>query len=406
MKTKITFIILLMSCFCFAQNGINYKAVIKDNLGNVVANQNIDIQFKILKGISQTNVYQETHSPTTDANGMVIVNIGEGTTSDIFTDIDWASDDHFLNVQVDIGSGLVDLGTTQFMGVPYAMTALDNVWKKSGSFIYNENENVAIGTNNSPLGKMEIRHNSTISSPQITLYEDELDYARLGFRNSEGSNYWHVAATLNTDVNFDRLNFYNSRAGDVMSLIGNGRVGIGVWDANQKLDVNGKLKIGDDAAPPSEGTMRYNNTNKTFEGFDGTDWVVLNGTSNAVVTFPKYLDINYSDFSIISGGRVRIVIEFNIQMDPSSFVIGNSLTASGTGGQATGTLQWTHGNTRLVFTSNEAFTTVAPCFSGGMTLTIKGSGPNIVLDTNGKPIDGDKDGKSGGDFVVTFDIAC
>ncbi|MCX7551858.1 hypothetical protein OS191_13505, partial [Xanthomarina sp. F2636L] len=100
MKTTITLLtVIILSSMSFAQNDINYKAVIKDNLGNVVVNRSIDIQFSILKGIAQTNVYTELHSPTTDANGIAIVNIGEGTiVSGTFSAIDWSSDDHFLKV--------------------------------------------------------------------------------------------------------------------------------------------------------------------------------------------------------------------------------------------------------------------------------------------------------------------
>ena len=108
----------------FAQNGINYKALIKDGSGNVVANQSITIQLSILVGAAETLVYQETHTPTTDTNGIAIVNIGEGTPdSGDFNTIDWGSDTHFLNVQINTGDGLTDLGTTQFMAVPYALNA-------------------------------------------------------------------------------------------------------------------------------------------------------------------------------------------------------------------------------------------------------------------------------------------
>lgn len=124
MKTILTiFISLFLGMWSYAQNGINYKAIIKDNLGNVVANDLVIVQFAILQGVAQTNVYQESHAPTTDANGLIIVNIGEGTTSDVFSSITWSADDHFLNVQIDTGSGLVDMGTTQFMSVPYAKNA-------------------------------------------------------------------------------------------------------------------------------------------------------------------------------------------------------------------------------------------------------------------------------------------
>ncbi|MFL0354119.1 tail fiber domain-containing protein [Xanthomarina sp. GH4-25] len=124
MKHLFAILIFFFASATYAQSSsINYKALIKDNLGNVVANQTITVQFSILKGTFQTNVYQETQTPTTDANGLIIVNIGEGTTSDDFSTINWSSDDHFLNVQINTGAGLTDMGTTQFMAVPYALSA-------------------------------------------------------------------------------------------------------------------------------------------------------------------------------------------------------------------------------------------------------------------------------------------
>ncbi|MFD2823808.1 tail fiber domain-containing protein [Lacinutrix iliipiscaria] len=124
MRKLIFTLVFLMSGITFAQQGINYKALIKDGSGNVVANDLITIQFTILQGAAQTNVYQESHAPTTDANGIVMVNIGDGTPiSGTFNAIDWAADDHYLNVQINTGGGLTDMGTTQFMAVPYAKQA-------------------------------------------------------------------------------------------------------------------------------------------------------------------------------------------------------------------------------------------------------------------------------------------
>jgi len=81
-------LVFLMTLTALAQQGINYK--IKDGGGNIVANQNITIQFQILEGAGMANVYQETHSPMTDANGIVMVNIGEGTpNSGNYSTIDW-----------------------------------------------------------------------------------------------------------------------------------------------------------------------------------------------------------------------------------------------------------------------------------------------------------------------------
>ncbi len=124
MKNRVLFLFaLLISTISIAQNGINYKALIKDANGDALVSQGIFVQFQILES-GTLNVYQETHDTTTDANGIVVVNIGEGTVdSGNFLTVDWGSADHFLNVQVDSGDGLVDLGTTQFKSVPYAMMA-------------------------------------------------------------------------------------------------------------------------------------------------------------------------------------------------------------------------------------------------------------------------------------------
>ncbi len=126
MKTRLTILILMLTTIGItAQPGINYKALIKDGGGNVVASQSITIQFIIYEGVALTNnVYQETHTPNTDANGIIIINIGEGAVdSGIFVNVDWGNDDHYLNVQINTGGGLTDMGTTQFMAVPYALSA-------------------------------------------------------------------------------------------------------------------------------------------------------------------------------------------------------------------------------------------------------------------------------------------
>ncbi len=134
MKNVVLFLFaLLISVVSISQTGINYKALIKDANGDVIANQAIVVQFQILEA-GTTNVYQETQNPTTDANGIITVNIGEGTVdSGNFLTIDWGAADHFLNMQADTGDGLVDLGTTQFKSVPYAKMA-----EKAASLVINE----------------------------------------------------------------------------------------------------------------------------------------------------------------------------------------------------------------------------------------------------------------------------
>lgn len=127
MKRSILALLLLCSMTTFAQEGINYKALIKDNLGAAVASQNIDVRFTIIADTGPTTVYSENHTGVlTDANGIVILTIGGGSAlTGVFADIAWGSDKHSLKVEVDIeqNGNFLDMGTTPFSAVPYALHA-------------------------------------------------------------------------------------------------------------------------------------------------------------------------------------------------------------------------------------------------------------------------------------------
>ena len=207
MKTKITlFIALLITMVSIAQNGINYKAIIKDNTGNIIVGDLIVVQFEIRQG-SDTGpmVYQETHTPTTDDNGLIMLNIGEGTptpTSPFFADVDWGSDSHFLNVQANTGAGLEDMGTTQFKTVPYAINALnsnDNSWQKNVDDISNTNSgNIGFGVDE-PKVKFHFAEdqgflfgNDTIGAGSKIMYMPQKNAFRIGtLATGAASVYWN-----------------------------------------------------------------------------------------------------------------------------------------------------------------------------------------------------------------------
>jgi len=124
MKTKLFLIALLISIISVAQNGINYKALIKDANNNVVNNQIIDMVFNI--ELENTTIYSESQQITTDDNGIAIAVIGSGTIiSGDFNTIDWKGGNAELNVQIDLGDGFIDFGNSDFNAVPYAIQALN-----------------------------------------------------------------------------------------------------------------------------------------------------------------------------------------------------------------------------------------------------------------------------------------
>ena len=100
-------------------------------------------------------------------------------------------------------------------------------WSTNGSNIYYNGGNVGIGTS-SPAGKLGVFQNSSLSDPHIFLHENGNDYSRINFKNNNGSNYWTIAAYIASNNRNDRLNFWNGTSGDLLSLTGDGRLGLNV----------------------------------------------------------------------------------------------------------------------------------------------------------------------------------
>tara|TARA_R100000541_G_C1896458_1_gene83913 strand:+ start:2368 stop:3339 length:972 start_codon:yes stop_codon:yes gene_type:complete len=131
-RTLLTILSVLFCAITFAQSvpqGINYQAVARDVNGAVLMNQNLTIQFSVISDITTSAVsWQETHTVTTNDYGLYTAIIGGGAATSVgssasFDVIDWGASNHLLKVEVDYGGGLIDMGTTAFMSVPYSMNA-------------------------------------------------------------------------------------------------------------------------------------------------------------------------------------------------------------------------------------------------------------------------------------------
>jgi len=75
---------------------------------------------------------------------------------------------------------------------------------------------------------LHIEHNSSLSNPQILIDEEGNDYARINFKNNNGNNYWSIAGYIATNERNDRLNFWNGTSGDLLTLTGDGQLGLNV----------------------------------------------------------------------------------------------------------------------------------------------------------------------------------
>ncbi|MDH4471635.1 MAG: tail fiber domain-containing protein [Fluviicola sp.] len=120
-------VVIAHSAFAQAPQKMSYQAVIRDNTNQLIANTAIGMQVSILQGsASGTAVYVETHTPTTNQNGLTSVELGSGTqVSGDFTTIDWSTGDYFIKIETDPTGGITYTitGTSQLLSVPYAFYA-------------------------------------------------------------------------------------------------------------------------------------------------------------------------------------------------------------------------------------------------------------------------------------------
>lgn len=139
---------MLLVCFSFFQNetqaqtfenGIFFQALARDNYANPAKDRKIYVQSTIIQStINGTNVLVEEYQTTTDATGVFGISIGKGTRTggslSALNNIDWSAGPYFLNLKISItpvapleswnySKDWIDLGTTSFGTVPYALYA-------------------------------------------------------------------------------------------------------------------------------------------------------------------------------------------------------------------------------------------------------------------------------------------
>ena len=138
----ITFLLNMCSIKLFtqiSQNGIFFQAVAKDNYDNPANRRYVFIQSSIIQSsITGPKVFIEEFQTTTDQAGIFTICIGKGIKKggaiSKLTEIDWASGPYLLNLKIvitpiapganwDYTKEWIDIGTTSFGTVPYALYA-------------------------------------------------------------------------------------------------------------------------------------------------------------------------------------------------------------------------------------------------------------------------------------------
>ena len=113
--------------FAQAPEKFTYQAVVRNANNTLVANASVGVRVSILQGSANGSaVYVETQTATTNANGLMTLNIGGGSVQQgTFANIDWANGPFFLKTETDPngGSNYTVTSAQQLLSVPYALYA-------------------------------------------------------------------------------------------------------------------------------------------------------------------------------------------------------------------------------------------------------------------------------------------
>ena len=156
---KITYLLVLFFLATKIQaqspQTMSYQAVVRNSSNALLINTTVGMKISILQGSATgTPVYTETQTATTNANGLVSIQIGKGNAG-TFAAINWANGPYFIQTETDPtgGSYYTITGTQQMMSVPYALYAA-----KSGD-----------ATSLGPIGPSSNTNGATITSGVLSL---------------------------------------------------------------------------------------------------------------------------------------------------------------------------------------------------------------------------------------------
>jgi formylglycine-generating enzyme required for sulfatase activity len=121
MRLALSIFALLISAMLLAQAPalIPYQAIARNAAGEPLASSTLNARFTIHDGTAAgTSVWQELQTVSTSALGLFTAQLGSSVS---LSNVNWANGAKFMQVEIDLGNGFVDMGTQQLLSVPYAL---------------------------------------------------------------------------------------------------------------------------------------------------------------------------------------------------------------------------------------------------------------------------------------------
>lgn len=252
---------------------MSYQGVLADASGSAVSDGNYSITFRLYTAESGGSPIWEETQTVAVKKGIFEAKLGSYTPLDLSF-----SQRYYLGISVEGGAELAP--RTQLCSAPYSLTSsrlegATNVFPSEG--------HVGIGTKmpNYPLhvlsttGQVGIRFDGN---------DDYWSSIYINALKSTGKPFLGLlrGGILNGGMYLDTNNNLLLMAGgnEQISITHQGNVGIGDFAPNQKLVVNGGLKIAN-TTTATAGSVRFTGTD--FEGYDGSSWKSFTATGSETV---------------------------------------------------------------------------------------------------------------------------
>ncbi|QIA09266.1 hypothetical protein [Draconibacterium halophilum] len=179
------FLLCIGSLLAQTPGAFNYQAVLRNNEGQIMNNQDVSIRINIVKQSATGDiVFQEKHLTTTNEFGIIVLEIGNGTPAiGTITDINWGENTYFLKVELDAtgGESYVEIGTSQMLSVPYALYA-----KSSGSSFSGKYSDLE-GKPELPIDISELNDaGNLLFDGDYNSLTNKPDLSQLSFENTDG----------------------------------------------------------------------------------------------------------------------------------------------------------------------------------------------------------------------------
>lgn len=286
-----------------APDRFSFQAVVRNTSNQLVTNQSVGIKISILEPLNMDPVvYSETHQATTNANGLVTIEIGNGSIiTGVFNTIQWDAGTHGIQCEIDPtgGTNYTISTVSQLLSVPYALytkktEAVSGTLNTIPKFITNSklgNSNITEGM----FGRIGIGNTNPQHTLAIRSYQPMINLS-----NPDGFNYvlgmsWDGQGLLGT-FNNSSLDFYTDSSSR-LKIESNGDIkvksNLQIGESGIKITSiqSGSFGFGDSSNPTKEVTINFQqpmpNTNYTVnvnqidpQYYDFFQFLIRNKTIN------------------------------------------------------------------------------------------------------------------------------